>query len=57
MWMKLGEQVLNSALLAAPVALSLLVWDRGAVDWRPIITTFGLVFVTKMAVFRGLNGK
>jgi hypothetical protein len=52
-WAKLAEQVLNAAILAGIAALGAVAFD--AFDWRATALTFGLMFLTKLAAYRGLN--
>ena len=49
----LGEQVLNAAILAGVTALPLV--GLGEFDWRIPAMNFGLVFLTRMALYRGLS--
>ena len=50
---KLAEQILNAAIIAAlPVLPTLLLDD---LDWRVPCITFGVVFLSKLALARGLK--
>ena len=51
----LGEQVLNATIIAAiPVLPTLLLTE---LDWRVPLVSFGTVFLTKLAIARGLKGQ
>ena len=54
-WLRLADQALNAAIIAAiPVLPTFLLADF---NWRVPVISFATVFLSKLALYRGINGR
>ena len=53
-WLQLAEQFFNAIILASLAALPLVLYD---ISWRVMVVTWGMTFLGKLALYRGLRDR